>query len=121
MAAVAGLAAGNAHLERPYSPNAVATMVFSLLYMGIFFHTYVGRTASYFSRMRDYNDRLHALASHDALTQVFNGRAYYAACEQQILLSQRSGQPFSVLFVDLDHFKRVNDTYGHAVGDEVLR
>jgi len=116
-----GLALGNAHLERPYSPNAMATALFCLLYLGIFFHTYVGRTFSYFHRMRDYNDRLKDMASHDPLTQVLNARAYYSACEQQMALSQRSQQPFSVLFVDLDHFKKINDTHGHAAGDEVLR
>ena len=116
-----GLALGNPHLERPYSPNAMATALFCLLYLGIFFHTYVDRTFSYFSRMRDYNARLQELASHDPLTQVFNARAYYAACDQQIAQSQRSGQSFAVLFVDLDHFKAINDTHGHAAGDEVLR
>ena len=116
-----GLALGNAHLERPYSPNAIATALFSLLYLGIFFHTYVNRTFSYFTRMRDYNARLQDMASHDPLTQVLNARAYYTACEQQIAQSQRSQQPFSVLFVDLDHFKAINDTHGHAAGDEVLR
>lgn len=121
MATMFGLAVGNPHLERPYSPNAIATALFCLLYLGIFFHTYVGRTASYFNRMRNYNERLQEMASHDPLTQVLNARAYYSACEQQIAQSQRSGQPFSVLFVDLDHFKAINDTHGHAAGDEVLR
>lgn len=116
-----GLMMGNAQLDRPYSPNAMATALFCLLYLGIFFHTYVGRTSSYFNRMRDYNDRLRDMASHDPLTQVLNARAYYAACEQQIGQSQRNQQPFSVLFVDLDHFKAINDTHGHAAGDEVLR
>ena len=121
LATMAGLALGNAQLERPYSPNGMATALFCLLYLGIFFHTYVGRTASYFNRMRDYNDRLQDMASHDPLTQVLNARAYYASCEQLIAQSQRSQQPFSVLFIDLDHFKRINDTHGHAAGDEVLR
>ncbi len=116
-----GLAWGNAHLARQYSPNAMATALLCLLYLGIFFHTYVGRTFSYFNRMRDYNARLQELASHDPLTQIFNARAYYAACEQHITHSQRSGQPYSVLFIDLDHFKRINDAQGHAAGDEVLR
>jgi diguanylate cyclase (GGDEF)-like protein len=116
-----GLGLGNAHLDKPYSPNALATAQFSLLYLGIFFHSYVGRTFSYFQRMRDYNDRLQDMASHDPLTHVLNARAYYEACAQQIALSQRTQNPFSVLFVDLDHFKKINDTHGHAAGDEVLR
>lgn len=71
--------------------------------------------------MRGYNVRLQQLVSHDPLTGVMNARAYYAACNQYIALSQRQGQPFAVLFVDLDHFKSDNDTHGHAAGHEVLR
>lgn len=118
---MAGLALGNAHLEAPYSPNALATALLCLLYLGVFFHAYVDRSFSYFTRMRDYNSRLQDLASRDPLTEVLNARAYYAACDQSIHQSQRSQQPFSVLFVDLDHFKSINDNHGHAVGDEVLR
>lgn len=118
---MAGLAFGNSLLERPYSPNAMATALFSLLYFGVFFHVYTDRSISYFKRMRDYNAQLKQLASHDPLTGLMNARAYYAACDQQIRSSERSKQPFAVLFVDLDHFKAVNDTYGHAAGDEVLR
>jgi diguanylate cyclase (GGDEF)-like protein len=81
----------------------------------------VDRSISYFKRMRDYNSQLQDLASHDPLTRVFNARAYYGACDQQIHASQRGNQPFSVLFIDLDHFKSINDNYGHAVGDDVLR
>ena len=116
-----GLLMGNEHLEKPYSPSAMATGVLAMVYLGVSFHAYVDRSMSYFKRMRDYNARLQDLASHDPLTHVMNARAYYEACEQQIALSQRSLQPCSVLFVDLDHFKKINDTYGHAAGDEVLR
>ena len=121
LATMLGLALGNAHLDRSYSPNAMATALLCLFYLGIFFHTYVGRTFSYFNRMRDYNARLQQMASYDPLTQVLNARAYYAACEQQIAQCKRSNLPFSVLFIDLGHFKAVNDTHGHAAGDEVLR
>ena len=116
-----GLALGNAHLDAPYSPNALATALLCLLYLGVFFHAYVDRSFSYFTRMRDYNSRLQALASRDPLTEVLNARAYYEACDQSIRQCQRSQQPFSVLFVDLDHFKAINDNHGHAVGDDVLR
>ena len=118
---ILGFVMGNAHLERPYSANAVATGVLALLYFGVSFHAYVDRSISYFKRMRDYNVQLFELASHDPLTGVFNAGAYYRACDQMIHSSQRANQLFAVLFIDLDHFKSINDTYGHAVGDDVLR
>ena len=116
-----GFLVGNSHLDSPYSPSAVATGVLAMVYLGVSFHAYVDRSMSYFKRMRDYNNQLQDLASHDPLTRVFNAGAYYRACDQQIHASQRSNQPFAVLFIDLDHFKSINDTYGHAVGDDVLR
>jgi diguanylate cyclase (GGDEF)-like protein len=116
-----GFLVGNGYLDKPYSPSAIATGALAMLYLGVSFHAYVDRSISYFKRMRDYNTQLQDLASHDPLTRVFNARAYYGACDQQIHASQRANQPFSVLFVDLDHFKSINDNYGHAVGDDVLR
>jgi diguanylate cyclase (GGDEF)-like protein len=110
----------NEHLSRPYSPNAVATGFLAFAYFGVIFHAYVDRSISYFKRMRDYNAKLHDMASHDSLTQVLNAGAYFRTCDQAIHAAQRSNQEFSILFIDLDHFKQVNDTYGHAVGDDVL-
>lgn len=116
-----GLALGNTYLSRPYSANAMATALLAMLYLGVFFHVYVDRSISYFTRMQAYNRRLEDLASHDNLTGVLNARAYYAWCEQQIHVCTRAGQPYAVLFVDLDHFKAVNDTHGHDAGDAVLK
>lgn len=116
-----GLGVGNSYLESPYSLPAMVTAQMCLLYLGVFFHAYVNRSYSYFKRMRDYNERLKELATHDPLTGVLNARAYYEACDQQIRISQRADQSFSVLFIDLDHFKKINDGFGHAAGDEVLR
>ncbi len=118
---IAGFLLINPQLEQPYSPSAVATGVLAMVYFAVSFHAYVDRSMSYFKRMRDYNMRLQDLASHDPLTRVFNAGAYYRACDQQIHASQRINQSFAVLFIDLDHFKSINDTYGHAVGDDVLR
>lgn len=70
------------------------------------------------------NARVHARsrdeASSDPLTGLANRRALDERLQQEWHRAQRSGQPFSVLFLDIDHFKRINDRYGHAVGDAVL-
>ncbi len=118
---IAWLLFSNTVMPVRYSANAMATATLSMLYMGIFFHAYGARSMSYFLRMRDYNRQLEQLASHDMLTGVLNARAYYAECEKSIQMATRTEQPFAVIFVDLDHFKRVNDTYGHAAGDAVLQ
>lgn len=116
-----GLAYGNQFLPAPYSPNAIATLVSSILFTGLFFHFYADRSVSYFVRMRESNKQLYYLAMHDQLTGVLNARAYYEICDKLIQVAKRSSAPYSVLFIDLDHFKSVNDTYGHAAGDLVLK
>lgn len=60
------------------------------------------------------------MAETDALTGAANRRAFMQYLESQADLARRGGNPLSVIMVDLDHFKRINDTYGHACGDRVL-
>lgn len=59
-------------------------------------------------------------ASRDPLTGALNRRAFSLVAEKEIALARRQGQPLSVLMLDLDHFKRVNDQLGHRGGDEIL-
>lgn len=61
------------------------------------------------------------LAHSDALTGVRNRSTFDESLEREINLSHRHGQEFTILVVDIDHFKNVNDTYGHSTGDEVLK
>ena len=65
--------------------------------------------------------RIHDLATRDELTGLPNRRSMMAQLEEHALRRASGGQPFYIAMVDLDHFKSVNDTYGHAVGDDVLR
>jgi diguanylate cyclase (GGDEF)-like protein/putative nucleotidyltransferase with HDIG domain len=67
------------------------------------------------------NSRLEALATTDMLTELPNHRALSNLLEQEGERARRYGHPLSLLFFDGDRFKQVNDTYGHAVGDAVLR
>lgn len=111
----------NPHVGLPLSPNAVATCVIAMIYFAIFFHAYAKQSIYFFIRMRESNARLKELATRDMLTGTLNARAYYETCDSLINLAKRNGTPYSVLFVDLDHFKSINDNYGHAAGDIVLK
>lgn len=64
--------------------------------------------------------RLEHLSHHDALTGLLNRRAIETMLEREVQRLQRFGQSFGVLMVDIDHFKHINDRFGHAAGDVVL-
>jgi diguanylate cyclase (GGDEF)-like protein len=63
---------------------------------------------------------LESLASTDPLTRIYNRRVFLLWCEKESGRSQKTGLPFSVLMIDLDHFKRINDEFGHDTGDRAL-
>lgn len=63
---------------------------------------------------------LEHLATHDSLTGAFNRRALIEACELELSRCRRSRGSMALLMIDLDHFKTINDTHGHPVGDRVL-
>lgn len=66
-------------------------------------------------------DQLREQAIHDPLTGLFNRLPLNEFFDRELCMAQRRRQPVSMVLVDLDHFKTVNDTYGHQAGDEVLR
>ena len=64
---------------------------------------------------------LERLATLDGLTGVFNRRAWLLRAHTELAVSVRYGHPLAVLMIDLDHFKRINDTHGHEAGDRALQ
>ena len=66
------------------------------------------------------NRRLRALSVTDGLTGLYNKRFFSKQIDVEINRTRRTGEPFSLMFIDLDNFKAVNDTHGHAAGDAFL-
>ena len=63
----------------------------------------------------------HEITNTDVLTFLPNRRKIIVDLQEEVIRSTRYGTPLSISLVDIDHFKKVNDTYGHTTGDEVLR
>lgn len=63
---------------------------------------------------------LEGLANTDPLTGICNRRIFIQLCEKELMRSSRSGESFSLIMFDIDHFKPINDRYGHGMGDLVL-
>jgi len=68
-----------------------------------------------------YHEALYQFATRDSLTQLYNRRKLREFLEAEVARAQAEGTQLSLVFIDLDHFKRVNDAHGHQAGDEVLR
>ncbi|MCG6929382.1 MAG: sensor domain-containing diguanylate cyclase [Desulfofustis sp.] len=72
-------------------------------------------------RLRVSRERFRYLAIHDNLTGLYNTRHLYKALDRMVTESGEAGTPFSLVFLDMDNFKRVVDTYGHLNGSQVLK
>ncbi|MFO0986029.1 MAG: sensor domain-containing diguanylate cyclase [Alphaproteobacteria bacterium] len=86
-----------------------------------------GRNVGFRASIRDISDRkalqhqLELLASTDPLTGVVNRRRFFHTAEAELYRARRYDRPLVLALVDIDHFKRINDNYGHAVGDDTLK
>ncbi|MBF0565073.1 MAG: diguanylate cyclase [Nitrospirae bacterium] len=71
--------------------------------------------------LKEINETLQQLSQYDVLTSAFNRRYFETQVEKEFSKSKRHGNDFAVVLLDIDFFKKVNDTYGHPAGDEVLK
>ena len=84
--------------------------------LGILVH----HVAAAFSNALAYS-RMVRMATTDGMTGLTNHRTFKERASEALARANRSGRPLSVILTDIDHFKKVNDTHGHAVGDEVIK
>jgi diguanylate cyclase (GGDEF)-like protein len=83
-----------------------------------FFWLITGRAGK---MIEHHQEALHHLATRDGLTGLFNHVTFYTMLEDEVSRSQRSGTPASLLMLDLDHFNSINNKFGHAAGDNILK
>ena len=69
---------------------------------------------------REYQRQIHRLLSHDDLTGLLSSRSFFSELRREVSKYKETQKPFCVLMMDIDHFKRVNDTYGHLTGSQTL-
>jgi diguanylate cyclase (GGDEF)-like protein len=91
------------------------------VHVGLRVATLQERLAAQVIELERARDALDTLASSDALTNLYSRRRWFEIANAELQRYRRYGHPFSILMADLDYFKRVNDKFGHAVGDEVLK
>jgi diguanylate cyclase (GGDEF)-like protein/PAS domain S-box-containing protein len=94
------------------------------LYLLLSLSTYDGLyilLVSDITRIARYEEKLKELAERDYLTKVYNRRMFENLLKHEMERAKRHGRPLSLIMFDIDHFKRINDTFGHQVGDQVLK
>lgn len=103
-----------------YNPNPIKDMtwLYYALAIALVLLVVIGLVTWYIYRL---NCKIKEQAIHDPLTGLYNRRYLDEIFPRELARAHRESYPISFVIVDLDHFKRVNDTCGHTTGDEVLR
>ena len=92
---------------------------FIILFLGLITLSFY--ITSYIKKHKEYENKLERLSTTDALTGILNRFQFYQELEKEAARSKRLKNGFSILYLDLDGFKNVNDTLGHVAGDEILK
>lgn len=108
-------------LHMPYSNAALALVIASTLTVGMMVFIFESIRAKAEASLHQAREELHYLAHNDALTSLPNRTAFYNHLPQMLQQADQEGTQLAVLFIDLDDFKPINDTFGHEAGDELLR
>jgi diguanylate cyclase len=109
------------YLERFATMTVFVLTIGRCMFLGIFSSTMRQTLYKNGLELQEAYKRIEELAALDELTGSFNRRCIMRMLDDEIIRTQRTKAPCSIALIDLDWFKRINDTYGHPTGDEVLR
>lgn len=107
--------------DRVASMLAFALTIGRCMFIGIFANSLRESLYNKSVQLKEAYRRIEELAELDELTGSFNRRCIMRMLDDEVARAQRNNKPCSVALIDLDWFKRINDTHGHPIGDEVLR
>jgi diguanylate cyclase (GGDEF)-like protein len=102
------------------SDIAIRSAILALIIGSFLSYVYANRITSYESSLKQQNSSLSVLASTDYLTGIMNRRMFNQISGHYFQTAQKDHLSLTLLLLDLDHFKKINDTYGHQTGDQLL-
>ena len=111
----------NIFMDLHLSQTAINSSVLALIAGSFIFWVYTREITQYQTMLKQKNSSLTLLASTDYLTGIMNKRMFTELSKRYFKTAQRDGFKLTLFLLDLDHFKNINDTYGHQAGDKLLK
>lgn len=108
-------------IKKDMTHNKIIVAVLSIITILILLAIIISMVSRLAKKLTGAYKIIEQMAITDELTQIYNRHHFQAALDQELKRSERYDHPLSLMMLDIDHFKRVNDVYGHQVGDEVLK
>ena len=110
----------NFFIDLQLSQIAINSGILGLIIGSFLSYTYTNKITNYENSLKQQNTSLSVLASTDYLTGIMNRRMFNEISERYFHTAQKGDLNLTLLLLDLDHFKKINDTYGHQAGDKLL-